>query len=143
MARIINTGDTPAKRRNAHMRSCAEVLRLLAQKSVFDEEARDMVAFLIFNLRGIYETIDKSAEAWDERNYWKKAEGLREKWRWSRIMADKLAKRVRANDWDRIPDMLIELFPKFQHITIVKMTRDADWWVGAYQALLNEKKAGA
>ena len=139
MARIINTGDTPAKRRNAHMRSCAEVLRLLAQKSVFDEEARDMAAFLVFNLRGIYQTIDESAVAWDERNYWKKAEGLREKWRWSRTMADKLTKKIRANDWESLPEMLIELFPKFQSITIVKMTRDSDWWVGALQALLNEK----
>ena len=125
------------------MRSCAEVIRLLAQKSVFDEEARDMVSFIVFNLRGIYKTIDESAVAWDERNYWKKAEGLREKWRWSRIMADKLAKLVHKNDWEQAPEMLLELIPRFQSITIVKMTRDADWWCGAYQALLNEKKADA
>ena len=31
MGRITNTGDTPAKQRHAHIRSCAEALRLLAQ----------------------------------------------------------------------------------------------------------------
>ena len=139
MARIIQTGDTPAKKRNAHMRSCAEVLRLLAQRNGFDDEAKDMLAFLVFNLRGIYKTIDESAHAWDERNYWKKAEGLREKWRWSRTTADKLKKLILAQDWDAIPELLLSLIPYFQNITIVKMTRDSDWWVGALQALKKEK----
>ena len=121
------------------MRSCAEVLRLLAQRNGFDDEAKDMLAFLVFNLRGIYKTIDESAHAWDERNYWKKAEGLREKWRWSRTTADKLKKLILAQDWDAIPELLLSLIPYFQNITIVKMTRDSDWWVGALQALKKEK----
>ncbi len=140
MARIIQTGETPAKKRNAHMRSCAEVIRLLAQKSSFDDEAKDMTAFLIFNLREIYKVIDESAQAWDERNYWKKAEGLREKWRWTRILSDKLAKLAVASKWQRIPDVMFELLPYFQSITIVKLTRDSDWWIGAYAALLKEQK---
>ncbi len=121
------------------MRSCAEVLRLLAQGNGFDDEAKDMLAFLVFNLRGIYKTIDESAHAWDERNYWKKAEGLREKWRWSRTTADKLKKLIIAKKWDSVPEILLTLIPHFQSITIVKMTRDSDWWVGALQALEKEK----
>ena len=140
MARIIQTGETPAKKRNAHMRSCAEVLRLLAQRGDFDEEAKDMVAFLVFNLRGIYQTIDESAHAWDERNYWKKAENLREKWRWSRTAADKLEKLIFSQKWDDAPEVLVGLIPWFQGITIVKMTRDSDWWVGAMHALQKEKE---
>jgi hypothetical protein len=141
MARIIQTGETPAKKRNAHMRSCAEVLRLLAQRSSFDDEAKDMTAFLIFNLREIYKVIDESAQAWDERNYWKKAEGLREKWRWTRIISDKLTKLVVANKWQRVPEAMFELIPHFQSITIVKLTRDSDWWIGAHAALLKEQKS--
>ncbi len=122
------------------MRSCAEVLRLLAQRSSFDEEAKDMVAFLVFNLRGIYQTIDESAHAWDEKNYWKKAEGLREKWRWSRTAADKLKKLIYAQNWDAVPEILVSLIPQFQSITIAKMTRDADWWCGALNALQKERE---
>ncbi len=138
MARIIQTGETPAKVRNANMRSCAEVLRLLAQRNGFDTEAQDMIAFLVFNLRGIYKSIDESALAWDDRNYWKKAENLREKWRWSRIAAEKLTKLVRAERWDAIPEVLVGLIPYFSSITIVQLTRDADWWVGAHSALRKE-----
>ncbi|GIV59381.1 hypothetical protein GQ464_006685 [Rhodocaloribacter litoris] len=136
MSRIITTGETPASRRHAHMRSCAEVLRLLAQRARFDDEARDMTAFLVFNLRDIYRTIDESAGAWDERNYWKKAEALREKWRWCRTAADELETLIRADRWNEVPARLLALVPHFQHITIAAITRNADWWCGAYRALL-------
>ena len=129
MGRIIETGQTPAKRRHAHMRSCAEVLRLLAQRDHFDAEARDMAAFLVFNLRDIYATIDESAHAWDERNYWRKAERLREKWRWTRKSADQLQKLLLAEQWQDIPPVLLN------SITVTTITRDADWWCGAYRAL--------
>ena len=141
MARIIHTGETPAKKRHAHMRSCAEVLRLLAQRPAFDEEARDMTAFLVFNLRDIYRTIDASAQSWDDRNYWKKAEALREKWRWAPRTADRLEALVRAGDWAAVPSVLVELLPYFQGVTVTAITRDADWWCGAHRALLRKASA--
>ena len=136
MGRIIETGDTPAKQRRAHMRSCAEVLRLLAERPVFDAEGRDMTAFLVFNLRGIYKTIDQSAAAWDERNYWKKAEGLREKWRWARTSADELEALIKGDAWHEVPQFLIGLIQYFASVRVTKMTRDSDWWVGAYRAIV-------
>lgn len=141
MSRIVNTGQTPAKRLHAHRRSCAEVLRLLAKKRLtdhFDAEAKDMVAFLVFNLRGIYRTIDESAHAWDEKNYWKKAEALRERWRWSRTAARKLESLVLDDDWDAVPIQLIGLTERFQDVTVRSITRNADWWCGALRALRRE-----
>ena len=135
MGRIITTGDTPAKRRRAHLRSCAEALRLLAEKSVFDDESKDMAAFLVFNLRGIYKTIDESAHAWDDKNYWKKAEALREKWRWTERTADELADMVIGENWKVIPPLLISMIPHFSEITIQSITRSPDWWCGARRAL--------
>lgn len=140
MTRIIHTGDTPAKRRNAELRSCAEVLRLLAQRPNMDAEARDMVAFLVFSLRGISDTIEQSANAWDDRNYWKKAEELRHTWRWSRQAADDLEKLILAERWSEIPGRLVDLVPHLGGVRVQAMTRDADWWCGALRAL---KKANA
>ena len=136
MSRLIKTGETPAKKRHAHMRSCAEVLRLLAQRPAFDEEACDMTAFFVFNLRGIYQTIDESAHAWDDRNYWKKAEALRETWRWTRTAADELEVLIRADRWDEVPPVLLGLVSYFSSITVTTITRNADWWCGARLALL-------
>ena len=142
MSRIISTGETPAKKRHAHMRSCAEVLRLLAQRARFDSETQDMAAFLVFNLRGIYETIDESAHAWDERNYWKKAETLREKWRWSRTYAASIEKALLAGRWTEVQTLLLELLPHFGGVTVTSITRDADWWCGAFRALGNVRTLG-
>ena len=141
MSRIIDTGQTPAKRRHAHRRSCAEVLRLLAKRRLadhFDREAKDMVAFLVFNLHGIYRTIDESAQAWDEKNYWKKAEALRERWRWSQTAARELEDLVLADDWPAVPPRLIALTERFQDVTVRSITRNADWWCGALRALKRE-----
>jgi hypothetical protein len=140
MSRIVGGDDTPGKKRSAHMRSCAEVLRLLAQQASFDGEARDMTAFLVFNLRGIHETIEQSAQAWDDRDYWKKAEALREKWRWTRTVADRLEKLILADRWEDVPMQLIEIIPHFNGITVTTMTRNSDWWVGACAALKKQHK---
>ncbi|MEM1043674.1 MAG: hypothetical protein AAGI91_13735 [Bacteroidota bacterium] len=146
MGRITNTGQTPAKQRRAHIRSCAEALRLLAQHESlasgrFDAEAKDLAAFLVLHLRGIYDTIDESAHAWDDRNYWKKAEALREKWRWSRTAARTLAALVLADHWAEVPPVLVSLVPHFADVTIHQLTRDADWWCGALRALKRQAAA--
>jgi hypothetical protein len=146
MSRIVNTGQTPAKRRHAHRRSCAEVLRLLAEKRLtdhFDDEAKDMVAFLVFNLRGIYQTIDESAHAWDEKNYWKKAEALRERWRWSRTAARELEALILDDDWSSVTVKLIGLSERFQDVTVRSITRNADWWCGALRALRRDAERDA
>lgn len=150
MSRIIHTGDTPGKRRHAHMRSCAEALRSLAQRPAladghFDTEAKDLTAFLVLNLQGIRETIEDSAQSWEDRGYWDKAEKLRARWRWSRFAADELAACVVEDRWDEVTPLLMNLVPRFQKVTVATMTRDADWWCGAARALkrraANEKRA--
>ncbi len=140
MGRIIRTGKTPAKERNAHIRTCAELLRLLAEKDQFDDEAKDMAALFVFSLRGIYATIEHSADVWDKRNYWKRAEALRNDWLWSRKAADDLEHLIRLNVWDQVPDVLMDLFPRFHEVNILNITRSADDWCGAYHALLKSNK---
>ena len=143
MSRVIHAGDTPAKRRRAHTRSCAEALHLLAQRpslaaGAFDAEAKDLAAFLAFHLRGIEETIEGSAQSWDDRGYWKKAEALREEYRWTRWTADDLEKRIVADQWDQVVPVLLDLVPRFADVNVGKMTRDADQWVGAHRALVRK-----
>lgn len=143
MSRIINVGDTSAKRRNAHLRSCAEVLRLLAQhpslaSGHFDDEAKDMMAFLVFSLHGIEETIETSAQAWDDRNYWRKSEKLRDDWRWTHKTANQLEALMLNGRWMELPPLLIEIVPRFHAVTITKMMRDSDWWVGAYRVMIKK-----
>ena len=146
MARIIHAGDTPAKRRRAHTRSCAEALRRLAQRpslaaGAFDAEAKDLAAFLAFHLRGIEGTIEGSAQSWDDRGYWKKAEALREEYRWTRWTAESLEELLVAERWAEVVPVLLDLVPRFADVKVAAMTRDADQWVGAYRALVRRLAA--
>lgn len=148
MSRIIHAGDTPAKRRRAHTRAVAESLRLLAQRpalasGMFDPEAKDLAAYLAFHLRGIGETIEDAAQSWDDRNYWRKAEKLRADYRWAPQSADQIEELLVAEDWAAVVPVLLDLVPRVADVTIAKMTRDADHWVGAYRALVKRAARAA
>ena len=138
MSRVINT-DSSGKKRSQHMRTCAEVLRRLSQQDSVTDETRDMVALLVYCLREIDEGIDSSAQAWEKRDYWMKAEEFRQRWHWTGDMSDELQSLVFDDEWQRLPDMMVRLFPYFSDITINKFMRKPSLWEGCYNRLMQEK----
>jgi hypothetical protein len=90
MSRIIHT-EAPGKVRNQHRRTIAEALRRLSQKSQLDDEVQDLAALIIFSLHGMADTIDRTTDAWEKRDYWMKAERFREEWRWLESTTDELS----------------------------------------------------
>lgn len=138
MARVINT-NSPGKRRNAHMRTVAEILRHLGQKTSIDDSSKDMVAAVIFSLRAIEATVEESAVAWEKRGYWKKADDFQQKWWWCSLSSISLEKLVRSDNWEQIPEAMVKLFPHFSDIKINRLTRDPKDWIGMYSKLMREK----
>jgi len=138
MARVINT-NSPGKRRNAHMRTVAEILRRLGQKTTIDDSSKDMVAAVIFSLRAIEATVEESAVAWEKRGYWKKADDFQQKWWWASLSSTSLEKLVRSDNWQQIPEAMVKLFPHFSDIKINRLTRDPSDWIGMYSKLMREK----
>lgn len=138
MSRVINT-DSAGKKRNQNMRTGAELLRHLSQKSNLDDEARDMVALLVFSLREIDEGIDTSAQAWEKRDYWMKAEEFRQRWHWTGDMADELQTVIFEDSWQRLPELMVRLLPYFSDIKINKFMRKPSLWKGSYARLMREK----
>lgn len=138
MSRVINT-DSPGKRRNQNMRTGAELLRHLSQKTAIDDETRDMVALLTYCLREIDEGIDQSAIAWEKRDYWMKAEEFRERWRWVGEMADSLQAMIFDDAWERLPEMMVKLLPHFSDVKVNKFMRKPSLWQGCYEQIIREK----
>lgn len=138
MSRVVKV-DGPGKLRNQLMRTAAEVIRHLSQKSELDDEARDMAALLVYCLHEINTGIDDSALAWEKRDYWVKAEQFRARWAWSGRAASELEQIVLNNSWDQLPFFIARLVPHFTEIRIVKLTRNASLWQGAYQRLVSER----
>lgn len=138
MGRLINT-DSPGKRRNQLMRTCAELLRRLSQKTTVDDDSKDMLAMLVFCLREIDEGIEESSKAWEKRDYWVKAEEFRQRWAWAGRAADELKGILFDEDWARLPALMLRLLPHFADIKITKYTRSEALWANAY-AILSEER---
>jgi hypothetical protein len=138
MSRVINT-DSAGKKRTQNMRTGAELLRHLSQKAAIDPEVKDMVALLAFCLREIDEGIDSSAQAWEKRDYWMKAEEFRQRWHWAGDLADELQDMIFADEWHRLPEMMVRLLPYFSDIKINKFMRKPSMWYGSYDRLIREK----
>jgi hypothetical protein len=64
MSRVVNN-DNPGKIRSQHRRTIAELLRHLMFKRTLDDETKDMAAALVFELRGIAESIEATTTAWE------------------------------------------------------------------------------
>ena len=137
MSRVINT-NSPGKIRNRHRRTIAEMLRRLSQKQSVDEESKDMAALIVYLLRELYDSAHQSAQAWEKRDYWVKAERFLQEWRWSLETASDFEDIIRHEAWDLLPELLADLFPRFADIQIKKMMRSPSEWQGAYQKLMTE-----
>ncbi len=138
MGRVINT-DGPGKRRNNLMRTAAELLRHLSQKQDMDDDARDMLALLVYCLKEIADGIDESTVAWEKRDYWIKAEEFRQRWQWTHQMATELETMLVNEDWQNLPPLMVKLFPYFSDIKVTKFTRKPALWQGAYNRLMAER----
>ena len=138
MSRVINV-NSPGKIRNQERRTIAEILRQLVEKPELDAEAKDMVATIVYSLRTIYDGVDGSAQAWEKRGYWMKAERFMRDWRWTIEKASDFEDIVRNDAWDLVPEVVVGILPHFNDIGIKRYIRPATAWRGAYERLLAEE----
>jgi hypothetical protein len=137
VSRLIN-GNNPGTERNQLRRTVAEALRRLMTKSKIDDEAKDLVALIVYSLRGIAVGVDQSASAWEKRDYFVKADKFRMEWAWAEKYANKLEVMLRGELWGDLPMALAELAPKFSDITVTKYVRTEALWQGRYRQLMAE-----
>jgi hypothetical protein len=135
MSRIIAT-DGPGKVRNQHRRTVAEAVRRLSQKTSLDQEAKDLAAIIVYSLLEIANTVDRTIEAWEKRDYYMKAERFREQWRWLEPATDDLSAAIYEGRWQELPGVLARLAPHFADIRVKKLTRNPRLWSGAYERFI-------
>jgi hypothetical protein len=141
MSRLINPDSTGTERQR-HRRTIAEALHLLMAKEGLDAEARDLAALIVFSLREISAGVERSADVWDKRHYYIKADHLRRDWEWAARAAERMTNLIGGGDWARLPIVLGSLVPHFADITVAKVTRSRKLWAGSYRRLLEERSPG-
>ena len=108
MSRLI-TVTNPSTERNQLRRTVAEALRHLMSKKKIDDESKDLVALIVYALRGITQGVDQSARAWEKRDYFVKADKFRMEWAWAEKYANRLEMILRGQLWGELPLALAEL----------------------------------
>lgn len=138
MGRVIHTAST-GKTRNQLRRTIAELLRRLSQKQEIDDDVKDMTATIVYCLREIDAGVQSSAEAWEKRDYWVKADQFRMEWHWVNEIADDLVEMMQNNAWDQLPQRIAPLIPRFADIKVAKFTRKPDVWRNAHAELMADE----
>ena len=82
MSRVINP-ETAGKQRKLLLRSVVVAIRELMKQESQDDLSRDLASFIAITLMKIYETVNVSVAAWENRNYWVKADRYRMEWVWT------------------------------------------------------------
>ena len=136
MSRITHIDGTPTQQRNAIRRTIAEILRRMGEKKTIDAETKDMLAFIVFGLRKMDQSIDQSATAWEKRDYYIKADQLRRDWLWLPDTAGRLEEILRSDDWRTAPIEMAGLASRFSDIKVTTFTKPPALWQGAYQKLM-------
>ncbi len=136
MSRITRIDGTPTQQRNAIRRTIAEILRHLSTKQAIDAEAKDMLAFIVYGLRSMDQSIDQSASAWEKRDYYIKADQLRREWLWLPDTAQRLEEILRSDDYRTAPIELAGLAARFSDIKVTTFTKSPTLWQGAYKKLI-------
>jgi len=139
MSRITSVDGTPTQQRNAIRRAIAEILRHLSTKQNIDAEAKDMLAFIVFGLRSMDQSIDQSATAWEKRDYYIKADQLRREWLWLPGTAQRIEEILRSDDYRTAPIELAGLLARFSDVKVTTFTKSPLLWQGAYKKLLVAK----
>jgi hypothetical protein len=139
MGRVISTQNLSTER-NRLMKAMVIALREIGRQSEFNDESRDLAAFLAAALRTVAETVDRSVEPWEKRGYWIKADRFRMDWAWVEPLAQNIRRAVFAEDIAGIATCVAQLGGKLKEVRVAEKHKLGKPWIGAWQKLKAESK---
>jgi len=137
LGRVIST-ENLATERNRLLKAMALALREMAKKSSYDEESRDLAAFLVLALDNVAESIERSVLAWEKRGYWVKADRFRMEWAWAESLRTKMRAAVNTEKPEEIAMAASTLSDKLKGVKVSERHRLGSPWHGARAQLTAE-----
>jgi hypothetical protein len=133
MSRVIRP-DSPSRLRGALLDSVRATLPAL-DTAGSDAQLRDRLAFILLALRQVQASIEPTAEAWERRSYWVKADQFRRSWAWVGTSADAMLKSVLAGDLVAAREHALSIEPHIPPSRATKARDLSSLWAGCYQRL--------
>jgi hypothetical protein len=134
LGRIIKF-ESAGKERDKLVKEIVISIRELMKQSRFNENSRELAAFIALSLESISETIEVSVVAWEKRGYWVKADRFRLEWTWAGKLGTEMRKAVLSEDWKRIVQTALEVARKLYNVKVSVRHHLGTPWVGAWQRM--------
>jgi hypothetical protein len=97
-----------------------------------EAQLKDLCAFTLLTLKALSESIDRTASAWEKRDYWLKADRLRSAWKWTSTAYDEMQIALKAKDVITALQCLDTISDHFDSITLPKKASGPNLWKGAW-----------
>ena len=140
MSRVINS-ESAGKDRTRLTKSVVISIRELLRQQEPSDLSRDLIAYILLALYGIYDTVDASVEAWEKRGYWLKADRFRMDWQWTKMLADQMRPLVLSENYNELIPLMVQVLQALDSVKVSENHRLGTPWVGAWdqlQASLNK-----
>jgi hypothetical protein len=137
----IKTSESGTALRSRFTKSIVLAIRNLMGQSQPDASSLDMAAYIVLALEKIAESVDRSAEAWEKRNYWLKADQFRQEYLWIEPSLAVLKPALLAEDWVSLVPELVQVAQRLKNVKIAQNHRIGTPWIGAWDALRKTSKS--
>jgi hypothetical protein len=131
VSRILNSQSTGRERAQL-TRAVVVAIRHLSRQPSFGDEARDLASFIVLALRTILKGIDTSAQAWEKRGYWVKADRFRMDWDWAEPLAAKLQRAIESGDEPSVASLVMQVAQRLNSVQVSANPRVGTPWIGAF-----------
>ena len=132
MTRIIQT-DSPARYRQRLLKVLASTFHCFRQETTTEAQQKDIYAFTLLTLEAISESVDQTTLAWEKRDYWIKADRLRDTWRWASEAHKNLLNALQSNEIENAYQQLVNLNEQTESVNLPRNQPGQDLWQGAWR----------
>jgi hypothetical protein len=133
MSRLIRP-DSPSRLRAALLDSVRATLPAL-DTATTDAQLQDRLAFILLALRQLQASVEPTAEAWERRGYWVKADQFRRTWAWASAQAEALFRALCTGDLAAARRLAMDLEPRLPPAGGARPRDVSGLWAGCFQRL--------
>ena len=134
MSRVINS-ESAGKDRTRLTKTVVISIRELLRQQEPSDLTRDLIAYILMALDGIYDTVDASVEAWEKRGYWLKADRFRMDWQWTKLLADQMRPLVLSENYNELIPLMVQVLQALDSVKVSENHRLGTPWTGAWDQL--------
>jgi len=139
LGRVINP-ERPGKIRDRLLKVLVIALEEYKSLDGVSIQTKDIAAFIALTLEAISQTAERTASAWEKRDYWIKADHFRNEWKWVSTYGNRMQAAVLDGNYSLVHAIATDILEFVNDIELPKRHRFGTPWIGAYQVL--KKKSG-